>query len=90
MTKATSAFALLFLIAAGEAVWIGYLLDKNKPCTQYWRVSCGGIHYVEVPTTDTTTIIQQSGQDGIQPCSNIFAQGNVNVECKPEMKQETK
>lgn len=33
--------------------------------------------------------LEQSGGD--QPCSNIVAQGdNVNVECKPEMKQETK
>lgn len=79
MTKALEwAFVLLFLIAAGEAVFIGHLLDKSKPCMQF-------------PTAaDTTTIIQQSGQDGVQPCSNIFAQGNVNVECKPEMKQETK
>lgn len=98
MTKQTLAFALLFAISTGEAVWIG-LLIKNKPCTQYWRVekdrtywhSCDGIHYVEVPTAaDTTTIIQQQS-DGSQPCSNIVAQGgNVNVECNPDMKGKNK
>lgn len=97
MTKQTLAFALLFAIAAGEAVWIGLLMNRPR-VTGYWqRVqedgtywhSCDGIHYVEVPTADTTTIIQQN--DGNQPCSNIVAQsGSVNVECGTDMKGEPK